>query len=67
MDVPIIIKEASEIRKAVKIYGGSFMKALVGAMECADIYNLQKIKDTWPDEWNQYLEMANIMEERGIK
>ena len=38
-------------------YGGSFVKALAEACHRADLTNLQKIKDTWPEYWKQYSEM----------
>ena len=58
----ILYKEARQVRKAIRVYGGSFMQALGSAMDCADSNNLAKICATWNKEWNQYLDMAEIMD-----
>ena len=50
------------MRKAIRVYGGSFMQALGIAMDYADVHNLAKIRETWNKEWLQYLEMAEIMD-----
>jgi hypothetical protein len=39
-------------------YGGSFVKALADLAARADHVNLQKIKDTWPEYWKEYSELA---------
>jgi len=44
--------------KAMRIYGGSFVQALAMAFEYADSVNAQKIKDTWPEYWNEYETMG---------
>lgn len=46
------MKVANNMRK----FGGSFVKALGEALLHADAVNTQKIKDTWPALWKQYLE-----------
>jgi hypothetical protein len=38
-------------------YGGGFARALAAMIQIADLDNMQKIKDTWPEYWNQYLDM----------
>jgi len=58
-------REAQLVRKAIKMYGGSFMAALGDAMDYADNNNLAKIRVTWNDEWQQYLEMGLSLESRG--
>ena len=55
--------EARKVRKAIRVYGGSFMEALGNAMDYADANNLHKIRETWNKEWSQYLKMAEMMEE----
>lgn len=39
---------------AMEARGGSFVKALGAAARHADRFNLQKIKETWPEYWKQY-------------
>ena len=39
---------------AMETYGGSFIRALAQAARKADAVNLEKIKVTWPDEWERY-------------
>jgi len=36
--------------------GGGFVKKLGEALIQADSDNVQKIKDTWPELWQKYLE-----------
>jgi hypothetical protein len=40
------------------IYGGSFVSHLGKAAFFADAENLAKIKNTWPEYWKKYTEMA---------
>lgn len=47
--------------KAMALYGGGFVKKLAAAAERADPINLQKIKDTWPEYWEIYTDMAKKM------
>jgi len=54
------------VRKAARIYGGSFIKGLFGdALPYADGRNMAKIRNTWAKEWNQYLEMGKNMPNFG--
>jgi len=59
-----LYREAEQVRKAIRAYGGSFMQALGNAMDYADVHNLAKIRETWIKEWDQYLEMAEIMDRK---
>ena len=43
----------------MELHGGSFVKTLAMMIYAADDINVQKIKDTWPEYWNLYLESAN--------
>lgn len=43
-------------------YGGSFAKGLGIALSSADMFNTEKIKQTWPELWKQYLEMGQKSE-----
>ncbi len=47
-----------KIVSAMEEYGGSFVQALAKAAFRADQVNLQKMKDTWPEYWKEYAEMA---------
>jgi hypothetical protein len=52
-----LYKEAYEVNEAAKIYGGSFKRALFATLPCADLHNMQKIKQTWLTEWNDSLKL----------
>jgi len=45
--------------EAMEKYGGSFVQALAELCHRADHINLQKIKDTWSEYWEEYTKMAN--------
>ena len=47
-----------KVIEAMEKFGGSFVVALAGAARRADQNNLAKIKQTWPEYWKQYTEMA---------
>lgn len=47
--------EIMEVQKNMELYGGSFIKALAKALFHADMKNAVKIKTTWTDEWETYL------------
>lgn len=51
-------REKYQVQRAMITFGGSFAHALGKALVCADPENAQKIKETWADEWAQYLQMA---------
>ncbi len=53
--------EAAAVCRAMRIYGGSFMQAIGDAVNVADLEDKTKIKKTWPREWQQYLKMAEAM------
>ena len=63
IDIIELADQAKFVEVGIDIYGGGFMKALLGAMQCADIHNLRKIHDTWPKEWAQYLEMGKKLKQ----
>lgn len=52
--------ESLDVAKKMIIHGGSFVNALGKALQCADIYNVRKIKKTWPKYWAQYLKQAKL-------
>lgn len=47
-------EEDFQVVEAMEKYGGSFVKALAQLCHRADPVNLQKIKYTWPDYWEEY-------------
>lgn len=50
------------IINAMKKYGGSFVSHLGAAAQHADHKNLEKLKETFPEYWKQYAEMADQKE-----
>ena len=52
---PHILFEASIVSINMKRYGGSFVQALGVALSHADMWNTTKIKLTWPELWEEYL------------
>ena len=44
-------------------YGGSFVRKLGAAAFVADDQNLRRIKNTWPEYWDQYTRMAKQLSE----
>lgn len=53
-----IEEEAFQVCIGIDRYGGGFMQGLAQAIMRADCINLQKIKDTWSNEWNKYYIMG---------
>ena len=64
MDSRQLSEEAYKVQQAMQLFGGSFMKQIGSAMCHADSRNLRKIHDTWPNEWNRYLEMYDAYNKR---
>ena len=50
--------------EAIRIWGGSFMKHIGAAYMAADEQNRQKIRETWPREWAQYVEQGERLREQ---
>ena len=48
-------EEAHHVSISMMETGGSFVKILGNLIAHADIANRQKIKDTWPEYWEEYL------------
>ena len=44
-------------------YGGSFVRKLGAAALVADDQNLRRIKNTWPEYWDQYTRMTKQLSE----
>jgi len=47
-----------EVVEAMAKYGGSFVKSLAECFAHADEPNVNKLKNAFPEYWDQYTEMA---------
>lgn len=56
------MKDFDVIRTMME-YGGSFVRKLGAAALVADDQNLRRIKNTWPEYWDQYTRMAKQISE----
>jgi hypothetical protein len=54
-----------DIIRAMQMFGGSFASNLAKAARHADEENLARIKETWPEYWEQYKQLAIRMKEEG--
>lgn len=50
--------------KAMKKYGGSFVHALAVAALVADDDNRRRIRETWPEYWAKYAQMAEQLDNK---
>jgi hypothetical protein len=55
MNRDALVAEAHVVARNMDKYGGSFASALAKALIKADLENIRKIKDTWPQYWATYL------------
>ncbi len=53
-----LYKERTLVASGMITRGGSFVKCLGLALRHADGQNIWKIKKTWPEEWNTYLQIG---------
>lgn len=53
-----MIDESVIVAQRMISYGGSFVKRLGDALQHADHINQAKIKNTWPEYWDQYKNMG---------
>lgn len=53
--------------QAMETFGGSFVKALKRCMECADMYNLERLFTAFPEIVTKYREMGMTLKERHEK
>jgi hypothetical protein len=58
-------EEARLAARAMIEWGGSFVKHLGEALLRADVQNMAKIKEAFPEYWNRYLRLAK--EQGGFK
>lgn len=50
--------EVWQVSEMMKREGGSFVSKLGELLSQADYFNAKKIKATWPEYWQQYLELG---------
>lgn len=55
MPIEQLYKERSIVSENMQHYGGGFASALGVALGRADKKNIDKIKSTWPELWDTYL------------
>ena len=53
-----------EVVKAMSVYGGSFVQVLAELCNKADPENLKRIKATWPEYWQEYAEMSELVKKQ---
>ena len=58
-DIDALFSESQIVGRSMVTFGGSFVNNLGKALLCADLVNTKKIKQTWPEYWNQYLKMSD--------
>jgi len=51
-----LISEAKKVAEAMEHYGGGFFSALGKAIYKADLDNLRRIHDAFPEKWKEYLD-----------
>jgi len=56
-----------KVLKAMETYGGSFVKALAEAFYHADPINFIKLKNAFPEYWEEYSRMAKIKNGKSTK
>lgn len=54
-----IVQESIKVQQAWERFGGSFTKGLSQALLHADINNVIKIRNAWPEYWQNGLDMYN--------
>jgi len=52
------IAESAQVAKAMIKYGGDFVEHLGYALERADIDNMKRVKEGFPDYWATYLKKS---------
>ena len=55
-----LMQDSLAVSRAMTKYGGSFVKRLGDALLHADPNNTQKIKDTFSEYWEKYLEIYEL-------
>lgn len=58
MTVEQLTAEAFDVAQAMVRHGGGFVSQLGRALQRADLANMRRVRDGWPELWAQYLGMA---------
>lgn len=58
-DIADVVEESICVQQAWEKFGGSFTKGLSQALLHADIHNVVKIRNAFPQEWETGLELYN--------
>lgn len=64
LDDLLILEEQPTVAQNMERWGGSFIQNIGHALVHADFQNARKIKNTWPEEWDLYL---NFTTSNGVK
>lgn len=59
-DLEKFYNEIAEVQRNMEMYGGSFEQGLARALLHADMENAIKIKITWSDLWEKWLNWKKI-------
>jgi hypothetical protein len=59
-----IEEEKYYVALGMEQHGGEFVRKLGEALVYADIFNTQKIKNTWPDYWSRYFEIGKAIDKK---
>ena len=59
-DLNLLYAQKFTVSENMKKYGGSFAQALGVALSHADMWNTTKIKLTWPELWEEYLNFDKL-------
>ncbi|KKL75379.1 hypothetical protein LCGC14_2055470 [marine sediment metagenome] len=59
-----IVEEKYFVSLGMRERGGSFVKAIGEALLHADMTNVQKLKETWPEYWMVYLKWGQKIDKQ---
>lgn len=62
-----IYRQKYYVVKGMTTIGGYFMQTIGKALGTADPENTYKIKKTWPEDWERFLEAGIKLDERARK
>ena len=59
-------KEAHLYMRGAAVYGSPFHKRMATAVEYADLNDLDKIKEAWPEAWSRYKGFGFILAQQDM-